>query len=85
MPELRPSQKVRVLQTVHTREGDWQTDVEGKILSLESKPTGSWFAHGKDDKLWLQRLLLEKEDGERVELVLDRDSVVTILDDPSGG
>ena len=42
MPELRPSQTVRVLQTIHTREGDWRTDVEGKILALESRPTGSF-------------------------------------------
>lgn len=81
MPELKPSQTVRVVQTVHTRERDWQTSVEGRIISLESQPTGSWFAHGKNDKLWLQRLRLEKTDGELVELVLDNDSVVTILKD----
>lgn len=83
MPELKPSQTVRIVQTVHTREGQWQTSVEGKIESIASRPTGSWFAHGKNDKLWLKRLRLQKDDGEFVDLVLDDDSVVTILDDPS--
>lgn len=80
---LRPSQRVRVLQTVHTREGDWQTGIEGVIVSVASKPTGSWFAHGKNDKLWLTRLRIRQDDGELVDFVLDRDSVVTILDDES--
>lgn len=86
MPALsmKPSQRVRVLQTIRMREGDWQTGVEGEIVSVESKPTGSWFAHGKDDKLWLTRLRIRKDDGELVDLILDRDSVVTVLDGDSG-
>ncbi|MCG8408589.1 MAG: hypothetical protein MI923_25585 [Phycisphaerales bacterium] len=80
MPELKPSQTVRIVQTVQTREGEWQTSVEGKIISVASKPTGSWFAHGKNDRLWLKRLRLQKEDGEFVDLILDHDSVVTILE-----
>ncbi len=80
---MKPSQRVRVVQTVHTREDDWHTSVEGEIVSVESKPTGSWFAHGKGDKLWLTRLLIRKRDGELVDLVLDRGSTVTVLDDNS--
>jgi hypothetical protein len=77
--KLQPGQTVRIRQTIHTREGDWQTDAEGKIVSVGDKPTGSWFAHGKDDRLWLRRVRLEKSDGELIDLNLDRDSVVTIL------
>ena len=80
---LKPSQRVRVIQTVHMRDGDWHTSVEGEIVSMEPKPTGSWFVHGKGDKLWLTRLLIRKRDGELVDLVLDRDSMVTVLDDNS--
>ncbi|MCB9858448.1 MAG: hypothetical protein H6818_22445 [Phycisphaerales bacterium] len=76
---LVPGQTVRVRQTIHTREGDWKTTVEGKVVRLAPRATGSWYAHGKDDKLWLQRLRLEKEDGEVVEVNLDRDSIVTIV------
>jgi len=79
-PRLKPSQKVRVVQSIDTREGVWRTEVEGKVISVACRPTGSWFAHGKDDKLWLPRLRIEKEDGELVDLVLDGESVVTILD-----
>jgi len=78
---LEPSQRVRILQTVHAREGDWQTEIEGEVVRIASKPTGSWFAHGKNDKLWLCRLTIRKNDGELAELVLDRDSMVTILND----
>lgn len=80
---IKPSQRVRVIQTIRMREGDWHSGVEGEVVSVASKPTGSWFAHGKDDKLWLTRLRIRKDDGELVDLVLDRDSVVTVLDDTS--
>ena len=82
-PRLKPSQKVRVVQSIDTREGVWRTEVEGKVISVACRPTGSWFAHGKDDKLWLPRLRIEKEDGELVDLVLDGESVVTILEGAS--
>lgn len=78
---LVPGQTVRVSQTIHTREGDWKSQFEGKVVQLAPRPTGSWYAHGKDDKLWLRRLRLEKEDGEVVEVNLDQDSVVTIVKD----
>lgn len=80
---IKPSQRVRVLQTVHAREGDWHTGVEGEVVAVASKPTGSWFAHGKNEKLWLTRLRIRKDDGELVELVLDRDSVVTTVGETS--
>ncbi len=78
---LVPGQMVRVSQTIHTREGDWTSRFEGKVVQFAPRPTGSWYAHGKDDKLWLRRLRLEKEDGEVVEVNLDQDSVVTIVKD----
>ncbi len=77
--EPKPLHKVRVLQTIHTREGDWQTSVQGTVISVSSQPTGSWFAHGKNDKLWLRRLRLKRDDGEIVDLVLDGDTRVEVL------
>ncbi|MBX3315584.1 MAG: hypothetical protein KF902_01830 [Phycisphaeraceae bacterium] len=41
--------------------------------------TGSWFAHSKDKKLWLDRLELKKDDGEIVVVNLDRYSRVEIV------
>ncbi len=81
--ELKPSQTVRVVQTLRMRERPWQTRIEGKIISIHTKPTGSWHAHGRGGKLWLARLTLEKADGETVELILDESSVVTVLEDAS--
>jgi hypothetical protein len=76
---LKPSQRVRVVQAVDTREGPWSTQVEGRVLSCAPEPTGSWYAHGKGDHLWLQRLRIQKADGEIVDLVLDENSAVTVL------
>ena len=80
VPKLQPGFRVRVMQEILTRESPWRTEVEGRIISVARAPTGSWFAHGKNDKLWLQRLQLQKDDGEIVDLVLGRESVVTILE-----
>lgn len=77
--DLKPGQKIEVERTIHTRGGDWKTSVQGEIVYIAPRPTGSWFAHGKNDKLWLTRVRLKKSDGEFVELVLERDTKVTIL------
>ena len=77
--ELRANQRVRVVQTVQERTDSWAIQVEGTIVELSLQPTGAWHAHGKNDKLWLQRLRLAKDDGEIVDLILDDASVVTPL------
>jgi hypothetical protein len=74
--QLKPSQLVRVSQTVDTREGPWETQVEGRVLSCTPEPTGSWYAHGKADRLWFQRLRIQKADGEITDVILDERSVV---------
>ena len=79
LPDLKPSQRVRVQQTISTRTGPWEISVEGTIISSEPQPTGAWYAHGKNDKLWLHRLRLQKDDGEIVDLILDEESVVNQL------
>ena len=76
---LRPSQRVRVTQKIRARDAVWSASVEGRVISCEPQPTGSWFAHGKDDRLWLERLRIEKADGELVDLILDEGSEVEIL------
>ncbi|BAM04005.1 hypothetical protein [Phycisphaera mikurensis] len=62
--------RVTVTQQVQKRR--WTTEVTGRVLAFEQRKTGSWYAHGKDDKLWLDRLVLEKDDGEIVTVNLDR-------------
>ncbi len=72
-PEGTP---VRVVQsTVHCNPcGGVQTReavVVGVVESWQARPTGSWHARGKHDKLWLDRLRLRKVDGEITLLVID--------------
>jgi hypothetical protein len=73
-------QRVRVRQRVRTREAEWSRDVEGEVLAVDWQPTGSWYAHGRHDRLWLPRLRLRKDDGEETLFVLDRDTEVTIIE-----
>jgi len=80
-PVLKPGQLVRVRQQIDTREGAWRSVVEGRVVRFERRPTGSWFAHGKNDRLWLLRLRIEKSDGEMVELALDGGTRVEIVND----
>ncbi len=70
---------VRVEQRIVQRDQTWQTTVEGEVISHEMEPTGAWYAHGKNDKLWLARLRLKKPDGEITALNLDSHSRITIL------
>jgi len=55
---------VRVIQTTRRREASYEAESVGVVEAWEDRPTGSWYAHGKNDKLWLRRLKLTKADGE---------------------
>ena len=68
-----PGTPVFVKQEVRRREvlGSYEAEVVGVVEAWEEHPTGSWYAHGKDDKLWLKRLKLRKADGEITLLVID--------------
>jgi hypothetical protein len=69
--QLTPGKRVRVRQQIAARDYSWTADVRGTIVSYDQRPTGSWFAHSKNDKLWLDRLVLKKDDGEITTLNLD--------------
>jgi len=75
---LRPGARVKVTQQIAGRDYTWTSDVRGTVVSYEQKQTGSWFAHSRDDKLWLDRLTLRKDDGELTTLVLDEFSHIEI-------
>jgi hypothetical protein len=76
--QLKPGTRVKVTQQIAGRYYAWPTEVSGTIVSYQQRPTGSWFAHSKDDKLWLDRLTLRKEDGEITTLNLDEYSNVEV-------
>lgn len=76
---------MRVTQNTPRQTGTLTTTVEGVVTRFEQQKTGSWYAHSKDDKLWLDRLQLKKDDGEIVFLNLDQFSMVEVLDGRSAG
>lgn len=73
--------RVKVTQQIAARNYTWASDVVGTVLEYRQKQTGSWYAHSKDDKLWLDRLLIRKGDGELTTLNLDEYSHIEILGD----
>ena len=72
----QPGRRVRVTQQLAQRDRVWTNTVEGVVMRYEQAKTGSWFAHGKDDKLWLDRLELRLDDGELTTLNLDQFTVI---------
>ena len=76
--QLRPGARVRVTQQIAARHYALTSEVRGTVLEYQQKRTGSWYAHSKDDKLWLDRLLIRKDDGELVTLNLDDYSRIQI-------
>ena len=79
---LTPGTRVTVTQQVQHK--GWTTTVTGTVEAAEQRKTGSWFAHAKDDRLWLDRLILKKDDGEIVVCNLDRYSRVEFAGPASG-
>src|SRR5438552_4181410 len=68
--QLKPGARVKVTQQIAARDYTWTTEVNGAVVQFEQKQTGSWFAHSKNDKLWLDRLVIRKDDGEITSLNL---------------
>jgi len=79
--DLKPGQRVRIIQEIDRREGNWQRELVGKVVWARSEPTGSWFAHGKNGRLWLGRVRVEKENGELTTIVVDRHTRLEVLHD----
>ncbi len=73
---LKAGTRVRVTQQMPTPTGAWTTTIEGIVQRWRQATTGSWFAHSKDDRLWLDRLEVQLDDGEITLLNLDQYSRV---------
>jgi hypothetical protein len=77
--QIRPGATVKVTQQIAARDYTWTSDLVGTVMQFEQKQTGSWYAHSKNDKLWLDRLLLKKSDGELTTLNLDDYTHIEVL------
>src|SRR5947207_6458556 len=76
--QIKAGANVLVTQQIPHRDRTWTNEVRGTVVSYEQKQTGSWFAHSKNDKLWLDRLTVRKPDGELLTLNLDDYSRVQV-------
>ena len=81
--DFQPGQRVKVVQQIPQRDEVWATEVVGTVEKYEQRQSGSWFAHAKGHRIWLDRLVLRKDDGEIVVCNLDNYTHVEVLD-PSG-
>ena len=80
LSRFKPDQRVRITQTIAWGRHKDVVTVDGTIIRLGQQKTGSWFAHARDDKLWIDRIELKRDDGEIVVCNLDQNSVVDALD-----
>jgi hypothetical protein len=76
--QLVPGARVIVTQQIAARDHTWTSQVRGTVMDYGQRETGSWFAHSKDDKLWLDRLMIKKDDGELITMNLDEYSHVEV-------
>jgi hypothetical protein len=81
--DFAPGLRVRVTQQLPFGSRAATTTFEGTVIRAGQQKTGSWFAHSRDTKLWLDRLELQMDDGERVICNLDQYSVVEPLNVPA--
>jgi hypothetical protein len=76
---IRVGDRIRVHQQIPQRDDAWITRLEGTVVSLEQSKTGSWFAHSKGDRFWLDRIEIREDDGEITNCNLDQFSRVEIV------
>lgn len=79
----QPGTRVRVTQQIphlgNGRDTIAAKPIEGTVVAFTQSKTGSWYAHSKDKKLWLDRLQLKKDDGEIVYMNLDQYTTIEML------
>ena len=79
LQEIKPGQRIRVTMQHPRVSGDLLNCVEGVVVRFGQTKTGSWYAHSRDGKLWLDRVEIKKADGELVVCNLDQYSTVEVL------
>jgi hypothetical protein len=80
----QPGTVVRITQQIPRRIDTYVTEVTGAVVRHERQNSGSWFARNKRNKVWLDRLILQKADGEISILNLDEYTVVEVLQGAPG-
>ncbi len=68
---LRPGQKIRVTHRVRVGQREWERTVVGTFLERGRRPTGIHTDRVPEDDIWVETILMEKDNGERSVIVLD--------------
>ena len=77
---LKAGMRIRVTQQIPRLSGAMVSQpADGVVVRFGQQKTGSWFAHSEDDKLWLDRVEIRKDDGELVVMNLDQFSRVELI------
>lgn len=76
---IEPGQRIRVSQEIDRREGNWTHELVGTVVAVTPEQSGSWHAHGEKGKLWLNRIRLQRDDGELTTIVVDHHTRVEVL------
>lgn len=76
MQQFSKGQNVKVVQQLPRQSGGLTASILGTVVRYEQSKTGSWFAHSKDGQLWLDRLVLQKPDGELAVINLDQYTII---------
>ncbi|HVT80143.1 MAG TPA: hypothetical protein VHM90_05755 [Phycisphaerae bacterium] len=75
-----PGTVVQITQQIPRRIDTYTTTVTGTVVRQERQNSGSWYARNKRNKVWLDRLVIRKQDGEITILNLDEYTVVEVLE-----
>jgi hypothetical protein len=78
----QPGTLVKITQQIPRRVDTYVAEVTGKVVRQERQSSGSWFARNQRNKVWLDRLVIQKEDGEISILNLDEYTNVEVLSGP---
>jgi hypothetical protein len=80
----QPGTMVRITQQIPRRTDTYTAEVTGKVIRQERQNSGSWYARNANNRVWLDRIILQKADGEISILNLDEYSVVEVLQGAEG-
>lgn len=78
---LRPGQMIRVRKRLRFQDAIHPVIVEGRMVEVRSVATESSFAGAPGGRYRVSELAIEKADGERSVILLDRHTEIEILPD----
>jgi ribosomal protein L19 len=82
---LKPGDRVRVTQTVRVGSRQWDTSFTGTVLETRRAQTGLHFDRARDDRVFVDTIVLNRGDGERTTVTLDENTQIEVVTAGSAG